>query len=387
MNAVRSYLHLSSAQGDTVRWSATENVLEYSDGSGTFAFAEEIAEFIEGFAVQRNLIHFGLLMQMLQLLRRSLTLTDLLDARHRRLSLFFREHGKSLRHAGAFSAQLCRAVVDAVPGGAALEIVQRLRRHDVTIHWFTLGDPDGSFYTWEMPPISTEEFRTRVLQELDAFSDNEVRCWLEHGRWPVEDAARTLARELPVSLMGRLASLLDRPRLRGTKAFIPQLTGALTLPPRRLTYQDLPLGGYSDVTNRGNVDQLLLSQFALDEADFIRRFAEHELLFYRREDPNQSTRQELVVLLDRGVRTWGDIRLVLGAAVLALGKQAHQRRMSFYLASTPPTIRPLRWSIRSVSPRNNWDASWKAAIYRRIRVWPWKACSKPSPQICATWCC
>ena len=104
------------------------------------------------------------------------------------------------------------------------------------------------------------------------------------------------------------------------------MTGALTLPPRRLAYQDLPLGGYSDVTNRGKVEQLLLSQFALDEVDFFRRFAEHELLFYRREDPTNPTRQELVVLLDQGVRTWGNIRLVLAAALLALGKQASQRR-------------------------------------------------------------
>jgi hypothetical protein len=341
MNAVQSYLFLSADQNDRVRWSASENVLEYRDGTQTFAFAAEIAEFMEGFAGQRRLIHFGLLLHMLLLLRNFRILRGDSSSREfaacQRLWQLYADHGKSLRHAGAFCAQLCRDVPDAVQAGAVTEIIQQLRRNDTTIQWYSLGIQGAAIYAPEKPPWTLDRFETHVFQQLERFSDEEIQAWLEHGRGPVKDAADSLARDLPVSLMGRLASLLDRPRLRGTKAFIPQLSGALTLPPRRLTYQDLPLGGYSDVTNRGKVDQLLLSQFALDETEFIRRFVEHELLFYRKEDPNHSTRQELVVLLDQGVRTWGDIRLVLGAALLALGKQASQRQMSFYLATTAPS--------------------------------------------------
>ena len=111
-------------------------------------------------------------------------------------------------------------------------------------------------------------------------------------------------------------------------------TGALTLPPRRLAQQELPVGGYADVTTRGHVDHILPSQFALDDWDFLRRYAEHELLYFRREEPHEQTRHELVVLLDQGVRTWGDVRLVLGAALLALGKQAVDRKLPFRVATT-----------------------------------------------------
>jgi uncharacterized protein (TIGR03066 family) len=97
---------------------------------------------------------------------------------------------------------------------------------------------------------------------------------------------------------------------------------------------ELPVGGYSDVTTHGRLEQILPSQFALDETDFLRRLAEQELLYFRREEPPRPTRQEMVVLLDQGVRTWGDVRLVLAAAVLALGKQAAARMLPFLVAAT-----------------------------------------------------
>ena len=55
--------------------------------------------------------------------------------------------------------------------------------------------------------------------------------------------------------------------------FLKQFAGALALPPRRLAHQELPIGGYADDATRGQVDQILPSQFALDEWDFFRRFA------------------------------------------------------------------------------------------------------------------
>src|SRR5205085_2464461 len=168
------------------------------------------------------------------------------------------------------------------------------------------------------------------------YTDEDLREWLRHGRGPVKEAAEALARQVPVrrTLAGALAALLERPRLAGARPFVAQMLSALTLPPWRLLRPELPMGGYSDVTNRGQPDQLLPSQFALDEWDFLRRYADQELLYFRREDPHDRTRHELVVVLDQGVRTWGDVRLVLSAAVLALGRQALQRRLPFRLAAT-----------------------------------------------------
>src|SRR5207237_1186936 len=106
------------------------------------------------------------------------------------------------------------------------------------------------------------------------------------GNWRNAGAlAATLSRTLPEvpqprSLARVLAALLERPRLAGAQTYVPQLVGALTLPPRRLTPQELPIGGYTDIVTRGQVEHLLPAQFALDEMEFLRRFAEKELLYY-----------------------------------------------------------------------------------------------------------
>ena len=115
---------------------------------------------------------------------------------------------------------------------------------------------------------------------------------------------------------------------------VSRLEGALSLPPRRLAWSELQNGGYSDVTTRGDAEQILPIQFALDGEEFLRRFAERELLYYHREEPHQPTTEELVLLLDQGVRTWGDVRLVLAGAALALARQAERKRIAIKLATT-----------------------------------------------------
>src|SRR5262249_56767605 len=138
----------------------------------------------------------------------------------------------------------------------------------------------------------------------------------------------------PHAVAGALANLAQRERFAGAVPFVSQLVSALALPPRQLAHRELPVGGYADVATRGHPEQILPSQFALDDLEFLRRFAEHELLFFRREEPHNQTREDLVVLLDQGVRTWGDVRLLLTATLLPFGKLAPPRDIPFLAAST-----------------------------------------------------
>ena len=107
---------------------------------------------------------------------------------------------------------------------------------------------------------------------------------------------------------------------------VERLAGALTLPPRRLAHAELPIGGYADIATRGQPEQILPAQFVLDDIEFLRRFAAHELLYFHREEPRAPTTEELLIVLDQGVRTWGDVRLVLAAAALALVRRAALRK-------------------------------------------------------------
>ena len=106
---------------------------------------------------------------------------------------------------------------------------------------------------------------------------------------------------------------------------ISRLEGALSLPPRRLDRSELQTDGYSDLTTRGTPEQILPIQFALEDEEFLRRFAERELLYFHRETPRPPAVEEMVLLLDQGVRTWGDVRLVLAGAAMALARQAERR--------------------------------------------------------------
>jgi hypothetical protein len=310
-----------------LRWSTFEDALEYGDGK-TFALTEEVAIFLEGFASGGRLIHFAFVLHLLHLLRRSPR---------------FVMAGRLLRNAGAFGAVLCRAAPGATGAPRASDVLDRLRDPGKPIRWLIVSFHQTSPAA-DVPPLSPQEFEALVLRNLAAYTDEEQEEWMRHGRGPVKDAGAALARALPPprTLAGALAALLDRPRLAGARPFVDRLIGALSLPPRRAR-PEIPVGGYADVATRGQPDQLLPSQFALDEWDFLRRHADGELLYFRREEPQARTRHELVVLIDQGVRTWGDVRLVLGAAVLARGRQAARGRQPFLIAATSggPPLDPL----------------------------------------------
>jgi hypothetical protein len=316
-----------------LRWSSAADAVEFGDGE-TFAFSAEIALFLEGFADNRRLIHFASILHLLHLLRDGRrTLTPTLA----RLHQAYGQEGCSLRNAGAFFGVVCRGIPEVPEAVDVREVCDRLRNTAWPIRWFVAIFHD-TFQPAELPPVEPAAFEQYVLKALEAYTEDELKAWFRHGRGPVKETGEALARQLappaPRTLAGVLADLLQRPRLAGARPFIAQLVSALTLPPRRLAHQEIPVGGYADVTTHGQPDQILPSQFALDEQDFFRRFAERELLYFRREEPQAQVKHELIVLLDQGVRTWGDVRLMLAAAVLALGKQADRRRTPFLLATT-----------------------------------------------------
>ncbi len=333
MDRFTAYLRISSHYAAAMRrlhWSPAGDAIQFGDGS-TFAFPGEIWPFLEGFASQRPLIHFTYILHLLYVLKKPRT--PFLGRDVSTLVNAFAQTQRPYRNASVFCAILC-ADVPAVPdpleqvpfwtGTFELEV-------GVSEPFFTLQDGDT-------PPLPGEVFEARFLFALSRHPFGDVLHWFRYGRGPVHHAgaeiAETVLLDKPRSLKGILAELSQLQRLSGARPFVEQLVSALTLPPRRLEKPELPLGGYSDVTTHGQVDQLLPSQFAFDDLEFIRRHAECELLYFRREDPHVHTREELVVLLDQGVRTWGTVRLVLTAALFALARLAERRRLPILVAAT-----------------------------------------------------
>jgi hypothetical protein len=335
MDATREYLHIHPdyvAHLGGMRWAGNGEAIDYTGGA-TLAFTGEVVGLIEGFAKRRPLIHFAHLLHLLHLLLRPHPEASPFA----RLQQAFRTSGRLHRNVGALAAHLCAEIPPVARPPSARDLWRLLVIESGRgLH----AIPGG-----EIPSLHPDQFQSLVARELARLDDEGLWHWLRHGDRPIREEALPVAEVLleqrPLSFREFLDQLNRRPRLAGALPFVAQLLGALSLPPRRLDTQELPMGGYSDVATRGQPEQLLPSQFALDELEFLRRHGENELLYFRREEPAQQARENLVLVLDQGVRTWGVVRLVLTAAVLALGQVAESRRQPFRLAtSSSATLLP-----------------------------------------------
>lgn len=117
----------------------------------------------------------------------------------------------------------------------------------------------------------------------------------------------------------RLIEDLSRDREFGAVARAArELMAAVRLPRRLGEREQLALGGVADITNRGPLDRLLLSELAHDDLTLAVRVALNEALYLRREPPLREPPGTLALLLDSGVRLWGVPRVLATAVALAL---------------------------------------------------------------------
>ena len=112
--------------------------------------------------------------------------------------------------------------------------------------------------------------------------------------------------------------LVDDPELCGVAYIARQLLSVVLLPRPVSNPADMPEGGVSDISNRGPLDRLLLSELAHDDTTLAVRVALNEALYYRRETPPSPPPRTRKLLLDAGVRMWGVPRVFAAAVGLAL---------------------------------------------------------------------
>jgi hypothetical protein len=109
-----------------------------------------------------------------------------------------------------------------------------------------------------------------------------------------------------------------------------ELMAAVRLPRRLAQREELAIGGISDITNRGPLDRLLLSELAHDDLTLAVRVALNEALYLRREPPMREPPGTLAILLDSGVRLWGIPRVLASAVALALAACDKQHQQALF---------------------------------------------------------
>ncbi|NHN25746.1 hypothetical protein FIA58_008675 [Flavobacterium jejuense] len=103
-------------------------------------------------------------------------------------------------------------------------------------------------------------------------------------------------------------------------SLLQRIWSGLNIPFHHNVPSQQPIGGVSDLTNKGDFDKLLLSEFANDDLVFMSRLANNEALYIQREIPPQDNKKVRVLLLDVSLKNWGNPKIVTFATALAIAK-------------------------------------------------------------------
>ncbi|MCI5058674.1 MAG: hypothetical protein MRY83_21360 [Flavobacteriales bacterium] len=114
--------------------------------------------------------------------------------------------------------------------------------------------------------------------------------------------------------------LSENPYTYKIGVLIPRIWGSLNIPYHSNVPSDQPLGGVSDITNKGDYNQLLFSEYANDDTLFMSRLANNEVLFYNREIPPQENNLERIILIDHSLKNWGVPKAIALSTGLAIAR-------------------------------------------------------------------
>jgi len=98
------------------------------------------------------------------------------------------------------------------------------------------------------------------------------------------------------------------------------LWSGLNIPVHSALPSQQPLGGVSDLTNKGSYDKLLISEFANDDLVFLSRLANNEALYLHRETPPATNTLHRVVLIDATLKNWGNPKTIAFALAIAVAR-------------------------------------------------------------------
>ena len=333
-NLAIQYLH--SVPHGPWKWAEGGTVLVWRDGS-TIGFREEVVQILEWLA-PNGLPPFGAIVFLLAACRGKVCeVADVLDqpspfapqvkdpvlhaARHRlkhQVSTLLDELRRvtllpeEIRSGIKARCILAEAVFEPAKAERHVDAASVLRGLQEIIN---SGEP----VTLELPGPKDVFIRQLhiVAEGLKLHTNESLALRMRTG---LDALPKEIDPELPAAERARrLIEELSSDRDIGAVARAARELMAAVRLPRRLGERDqLAIGGVADLTNRGPLDRLLLSELAHDDLTLSVRVALNEALYLRREPPMREPPGTLALLLDSGVRLWGVPRVLATAVALAL---------------------------------------------------------------------
>ena len=188
----------------------------------------------------------------------------------------------------------------------------------------------GDIFTNWLNSQPTPKTHNRVIKSIEALSSfSSEQCELEVLlRTGLEEPPEPAPLPIPEPVPNNedlLTQLSQDPQTAGLARLTKRLIAALNIPPHTQGASDQPLGGVSDISNRGDFDRLLLSELANDDDTLSARLVNNEALYLRRETPPDPQLQERVILVDTSLRLWGMPRVFAVSAALGCALNNHQK--------------------------------------------------------------
>lgn len=133
-----------------------------------------------------------------------------------------------------------------------------------------------------------------------------------------------------------IKELIEEPKTFQVGSLIKRIWSGLRIPMRNLSPGEQPIGGISDMTNKGDFHRMLLSEFANEDEVFMNRVANNEALYIQREIPPEENIFERIILIDTSLRNWGTPKVLAFASAIAVIKhpKAHSECKVFALGQT-----------------------------------------------------
>jgi hypothetical protein len=117
-----------------------------------------------------------------------------------------------------------------------------------------------------------------------------------------------------------IQELTDNSKTFYVGALIKQIWGGINIPAHSSKPSEQPIGGISDLSNKGDLNRLLLSEFANEDLVFLSRLANNEALYIQREIPPDNNNQHRIILIDLSLKNWGTPKTIAFAIMLAIAK-------------------------------------------------------------------
>jgi hypothetical protein len=326
-------------------WQWTENgeVIEWSNGR-TLCYREDLRPLLEGL-YEDGLPGFGTILLLMGACQNRFSIEEVND-------LFLKiqqlhgiqedRHAKEVLNDFVVGTMEFLEIIHALPlplrsGAARIHLIREVIAHarhresatssNSLFRLFESGQKDDLFLNDPLP--FDLQILTRDLEDLlagySAFqTTEELENMLRTGLKNLPPAIDQPLPEVEQDVRPILEQLAEDEHTKGLARLTERIIAAMSIPMQTQSAGNLPLGGVSDITNRGDFDRLLISELANEDDFLLARLANNEALYLRREEPPEKINRQRIVLVDTTLRMWGMPRVFALSSALACGNGGEQ---------------------------------------------------------------